>query len=220
MENQIIFLTEQDKAILRSYLHIAEGIAEFWGESCEVIVHNLAQLDASVIKIINGRSSGQQEGSPISDAALTYAHKMMADPSLRHITYFSKTKRGESYKSVVCAIEGAHQNIIGLLCVNFYMTAPFHTLLQTFSPVARLDSRCVPEIFVENSEELMLSALAEAKRTVYGNLSISSANKNKEIISLLHQKGIFNLKDSVVTIASHLGISKNTVYMHIRNMYK
>ena len=33
MENQIIFLTEQDKAILRSYLHIAEGIAEFWGES-------------------------------------------------------------------------------------------------------------------------------------------------------------------------------------------
>ncbi len=73
MENQIIFLTEQDKAILRSYLHIAEGIAEFWGESCEVIVHNLAQLDASVIKIINGRSSGQQEGSPISDTALTYA---------------------------------------------------------------------------------------------------------------------------------------------------
>ena len=55
---------------------------------------------------------------------LTYAHKMMADPSLRHITYFSKTKRGESYKSVVCAIEGAHQNIIGLLCVNFYLTAP------------------------------------------------------------------------------------------------
>lgn len=220
MENQIIFLTEQDKAILRSYLHIAEGIAEFWGESCEVSVHNLAQPDASVIKIINGRHSGLQEGSPISDTVLSYAHKMMADPSLRHITYFSKTKHGEAFKAAVCAIEGEHRNIIGLLCVHFYLTAPFHTLLQTFSPAAKAGGRGLPGAFVENSEELMLSALAEAKKAVYGNLSISSANQNKEIISLLHQQGIFNLKDSVVTIASHLGISKNTVYMHIRNMYK
>ena len=44
--------------------------------------------------------------------------------------------------------------------------------------------------------------------------------KNKEIVAILYQKGIFNLKDSVITIANHLGISKNTVYMHIRNMNK
>lgn len=55
MKNQIIFLTEQDKAILRAYLHIAEGNAEFWGESCKVIIHNLAQPNTSIIKIINGR---------------------------------------------------------------------------------------------------------------------------------------------------------------------
>lgn len=220
MENQIIFLTEQDKAILRSYLHIAEGIAEFWGESCEVIVHNLAQLDASVIKIINGRNPGTMEETTISDTALSYAHKMMEDPSLRHVTYFSKTKRGETFKAMICAIEGERHNIIGLLCVHFYLTASFHTLLQTFSPAPQTSGQGLSDTFVENSEELMLSALAEAKKNVYGNLSISSANKNKEIISLLHQKGIFNLKDSVITIANHLGISKNTVYMHIRNMCK
>ena len=45
-------------------------------------------------------------------------------------------------------------------------------------------------------------------------------NKNKEIVAILYQKGIFNLKDSVITIANHLGISKNTAYMHIRNMNK
>ncbi len=66
----------------------------------------------------------------------------------------------------------------------------------------------------------MLHALEDAKKTVYSNLAISSSNKNKEIVALLYQKGIFNLKDSVITIAEHLGISKNTVYMHIRNMNK
>ena len=40
----------------------------------------------------------------------------------------------------------------------------------------------------------------------------------KEIISILHQKGIFNLKDAVVKVAHCMGISKNTVYMHVRNL--
>lgn len=66
----------------------------------------------------------------------------------------------------------------------------------------------------------MLDALENAKKTVYANPTITSSNKNKEIIYLLAQKGIFNLKDSVVTIANHLGISKNTVYMHLRNQNK
>ena len=76
----------------------------------------------------------------------------------------------------------------------------------------------ISENFVDNAEDLMIGALEEVKRIVYNDLSISSSNKNKEIVSLLYQRGIFNLKDSVITISNHLGISKNTVYMHIRNI--
>ncbi len=42
--------------------------------------------------------------------------------------------------------------------------------------------------------------------------------KNKEIINSLHQQGVFTMKDAVVKVADYLGISKNTVYMHIRNV--
>ena len=50
MENTIAILTDKDKAILNSYIAVAEGTAEFWGENCEVVVHNLSRLDASVMK--------------------------------------------------------------------------------------------------------------------------------------------------------------------------
>ena len=76
------------------------------------------------------------------------------------------------------------------------------------------------ETFVENTQVLMLNTLDEVKNSVYNNFAISSSNKNKEIITILYQKGIFNLKDSVITIANHLKISKNTVYMHIRKLHK
>ena len=36
----------------------------------------------------------------------------------------------------------------------------------------------------------------------------------------LYDKGMFRLKDAVVIAADLLGISKNTIYMHIRNYRK
>ena len=220
MENTITVLTEKDKAILASYITVADGMADFWGENCEVVVHDLSRLDASVMKIVNGHLSGRQAGAPISEVTLSFVNKMLANPGMRHVTYFAKSKRGETFKASISAIEGEKGNIIGLFCINFYLTVSLLSLLQNFTPAAKAETENISETFVENTEELMLNALEEAKRSVYDNLSISSSNKNKEIIAILYQKGIFNLKDSVVTIANHLGISKNTVYMHIRNMNK
>lgn len=220
MENKIIILSEKDKAILQSYLTVADGVADFWGDGCEVVIHDLSKLDASVLKIVNGHLSGRTVGAPISEVTLSFLNKMLVNPALRHVTYFAKNKRGEAFKASISAIEGEKGNIIGLFCINFYLSISMLSLLQNFTPSTKAETENISETFVENAEELMLNALEEAKKSVYDNLSISSSNKNKEIVAILYQKGIFNLKDSVITIANHLGISKNTVYMHIRNMNK
>ena len=60
MDHSITILSEKEKAILESYMLSADGLAEFWGENCEVIIHDLTQLDASVVKIVNGHLSGRR----------------------------------------------------------------------------------------------------------------------------------------------------------------
>ena len=67
-------------------------------------------------------------------------------------------------------------------------------------------------------DELIETALADVKDMILNDTSIAASNKNKEIVTALYKRGIFNLKDSVVKVAERLGISKNTVYMHIRNL--
>lgn len=220
MEHYNITLTTEDRRILNSYCTVATGMAEFWGENCEIIIHNLERLDASVMMIVNGYHSGRQAGAPISELTLSFLNQMLADPSLRHINYFAKNKRGETFKAFTSAILGENNHIIGLFCINFYLNISLLSFMQSFYPQSHSDHENISETFVENTEELMLDALENAKKTVYANPTITSSNKNKEIIYLLAQKGIFNLKDSVVTIANHLGISKNTVYMHLRNQNK
>ena len=50
------------------------------------------------------------------------------------------------------------------------------------------------------------------------NPAIPSVNKNKEIIGILNSKGLFNIKDSVNSVAKALDISRNTVYLHLRGI--
>lgn len=220
MEHESIILTQQEKQILHSFVPLARGMHEFLGENCEIIIHNLEHLDASVMTIFNGHLSGRKIGAPISELTLSYVQRMRKDDTLRHVTYFAKNKRGETFKAFTSAILGENGRIIGLFCINFYLNVSLHDFMQHFYPHAQQEPENISEIFVENTEELMLAALEDAKKTVYGNPAISSANKNKEIIHILSQKGIFHLKDAVYIIAEHMGISKNTVYMHLRNRQK
>ena len=73
------------------------------------------------------------------------------------------------------------------------------------------------ETFAENSREIIEKQVVKIRDEVFSDKNISLNNKNKEIIFRLSNCGIFNLKDSVVLVAEQLGISKNTVYLHLRN---
>ncbi len=216
MGRNYITLTDTDKLILESYKIMIDGMAEYLGEGYEIILHSLQNLDKSVIKIINGHYTGREEGAPITDLALSMLAKIEESNEIKSLCYFTKNKAGVMLKSATIPIIGENKRIIGLLCMNFHTEISFAKMLSTFMPSAA-NSNHIMENFTDNVDDLVSDALEEAKNKILHNPAISVANKNKEIICLLHQKGIFNIKDSVVKISELLNISKNTVYLHIRN---
>ena len=76
------------------------------------------------------------------------------------------------------------------------------------------------EVLADHSDQLILSMLEEVRSDVCSDVSITPVNRNKEIVWRLYDKGVFNLKNSVVKVAELLDISRNTVYMHLRNLDK
>jgi predicted transcriptional regulator YheO len=111
-------------------------------------------------------------------------------------------------------IFGEKKKPIGLLCINLYLDSPLTSLLQSFSPAS--PAEYIAEHFISDSNELIARSLEKVKADVLGDEGIPVSQKNKEIITLLYYQGIFKLKDAVQTISRDLGISKNTVYLHIR----
>lgn len=209
-------LTKTDQMILSSYSAILDGLGDYLGEGYEFVLHNLESYERSVIKIVNGYHSNRVVGSPITNLALEMMKRIeeSADETHRYVTYFNKNKNGVMTKSSTLPIFGENSRIIGLLCINFYMDTPFSKIVDS---LVDHDEKSEKEVFADSIDDLISGIFASAREEVYSNETIPSVNRNREILAILYKKGVFNIKDAVVRVAKKLGISKNTVYLHIRS---
>ena len=212
-------LTKTDRQILHSYIPVLDGLANYLSSCYELVLHSLEDFDHSVICIYNGEHTGRKVGAPITDLAL----KMLEQIEEGHVdslVYFSRNAKGEPLKSTTLAIRGEGNKVIGLLCINMYMNVPLIDMINSYVPDSALNSHSFTETYTQKPDELIESTLEEEKLSVLSDSTILPSNKNKIIIERLYDKGIFQLKDSVIKVEKLMGISKNTIYMHIRNHKK
>ena len=101
-----------------------------------------------------------------------------------------------------------------MLCINLYLDSSIYSFLQSISDGG--NAEYANENFIRSSDELITSALNEAKSKINADKAIPLSLKNKTIINHLCLQGIFKLKSAIKIVADDLGISPNTVYLHIR----
>ena len=211
-----IVLTEKDKLILESLSHTLDGLAGYLGDGYEFVLHSLEDIDKSVIKIINGYHTGRKIGAPITDLALQMLEKVNNSEETSSITYFTKNKNGEPLKSTTIAVKGENDRIIGLLCINFYLNSSFSDIISGFFDMHGSGFR--QETFVDNPNDGIKEIYERARSLVETNENIPVSQRKREIIAILNQHGVFKIKNAVSIVSDFMGISKNTVYMHLRSI--
>ena len=188
------------------------------------ILHSLENLESSAIKVINGHFSNRKEGAPITDMALKMLSQVESEHDYAVKPYYNKNQKGVILKSSTIPVIGENDRIIGLICINMHLEMPLIDYLQDLLPSGQQNDMSQElknsEHFSDNIDELITTSLTKVKQAVESDPNVSHLNQNKEIVIRLYDQGIFNLKDSVIKIADRLGISKNTIYLHIRNHKK
>ena len=195
-------LTKTDKAILNSYNKMLDGLSMYLGEGYEIVLHSLEDYGSSAVKVLHGDHTGRSAGAPLTDLALDYLERMEKKPDdeeKKGIAYFTRNRKGEPLRSVTIPVKGE----------NNFVDNEEH--LQ-----GNWEDR--EEKFSLSGPELVESMTEQIRDEVMEDMRIASVNKNKEIIQRLEEKGIFKVKESVAKVSEILGISKNTVYLHLRNL--
>lgn len=206
-------LSNEDHAILASYFPVVDGIAALIGEHCEIVLHSLEFLEHSAIYIVNGHNTDRKIGSPITDRALWSLHHMQTDSVSK--PYFTRAKGGVMMKSVTIAIRNAKQHVIGLICININLDVPVSQFLSSF--IAPQESESSVN-FASSVEELVAQTIESTVFEINNDSSVANNNKNRQIVTTLFEKGIFDIKDAINQVADRLDISRHTVYLYIRQI--
>lgn len=222
--------TAQINPKLLAYIPIVKGLAKALGPDYEVNLHDLGQLEHSVVAIENGHITGREIGSPMTDFGLY----MMKAEEYRDkdgvYNYLAKNAKGGAMKCSCIFIRDEAGKMIGYLCINYDMTKAI-AAREFISGFAELGNTAVfgaktqdtPQLVVE---EVFSHDLNEAMNDVLNNvcskinkpLSYLSKQEKEAVIKELDGKGFFLLKGSIELLAERFGNTKFTIYSYIRRI--
>ncbi|HIP76554.1 MAG TPA: hypothetical protein EYH12_05420, partial [Psychromonas hadalis] len=131
--------------------------------------------------------------------------------------YLTTSPDGNTLRSSTTIIRNPKKEAIGLLCINSNIDAPFQSVIRSLIP-KRLPESDSPETFSRNNDDVMETVIRDAQETVAGDKSISVSKKNRETVYRLYALGVFDLKDSIPTVATQLAISIHSIYRYLRDI--
>ena len=212
--------------LLKPYVALVDFLADYLGSNTEVLLHDLTNLEHSIVKIRNGHISGRKEGDPCTDFALRIVQKPPENKQYR-TNYKSFHKNGAPMKSGTFFIRNANHEIIGLLCINIESTqyVQMKALLDSFFGVGPLDTQETPEngngeTLGKSIVETMDAIIAKTVADFGGQTAVLSPERKEQIIHRLNDEGVFQLKGAVSKAAAALNMSEPSVYRYLNNLKK
>ena len=218
--------------LLQPYVPLVEYIGQAFGKNCEVILHDLTDIEHSIVAIANSHVTGRQVGGHITDFGLEVLHDPRYQDCAFAVNYpGSAPGLKRTMKSSTYFIRDKEGNTIGLFCLNFDITdwikageliqqvVAFHNPAEKNGlPPSFPEVQTAQETFSASVEDTISTAIERIMKNYNIPPQRLTINEKKEIVDHLYARGIFALKGSVSTVAKRLDVSDQTVYRYLREV--
>ena len=193
---------------------LADGIAAQFGDKCEVVIHDVNNMDHSIVYIVNGHVSGRKVGDGGSRVVIEQAIQANAQPE-DELCYLTRTPDGRILKSSSIYIRGAKGAVTAIFSINYDVTSFMMLQREIGQALSPRDSKQTEPEKILNVNDL-LDDLIEQSVALVGK-PVAAMNKDDKVraIQFLNQSGAFLVTKSGDKVAKYFGISKYTLYSYI-----
>lgn len=196
--------------ILR-FVPIAEAVATLLKPHAEVVIHDLrTQTIAYIANNISRRELGGSSLAELKDIG-----SLGADV----IGPYRKTNfDGRQLKSITAVLRDKAGEPFGLLCINFDI-APIEAARDALSLLAAFQGAGAQPsaLFREDWQETVNTAIADFLGERGLAASALAKKDHAAVVEMLEREGYFSIRNLVPYLARLLGISRATVYKHLRD---
>lgn len=224
---------------LKKYIDLLEFIGSFLPPNCEIVLHDINNIDKSIVAIKNNYISGRNIGGPITDFGLMLLKDKVYEKKDYILNYSGKTKDGKVLQSSTYFVKDDTGKLIAMLCVNIDLSLT-KTLKKFFdnylSPCTNdelndnkltesndaEDSNTVKNDVIEHFEDSVEDIVGSIVQSSLSNLNAPperlSVEERIEIVRALNSNGIFLIKGAVAEAAKQLKVSENSIYRYISKL--
>lgn len=205
------------KKTLDFLIQIAHGVAQQFGSSCEVVIHDLTKesIESSIVYIENGHVSSRKQGDGPSGIVLETLNR---DSSVLEdqLAYLTKTDDGRILKSSTMYIRGEDDKVNYIFSLNYDITGiinidnTLRSLIETKSSTAEK-----PKRITHNVNDLLDTLIEQSVELVGKPVALMTKDDKIEAIQYLNRAGAFLITKSGDKISNFFGISKFTLYSYI-----
>ena len=208
---------EKIHPILRSYIPVVEAIGSSFGKNCEVVLHDIKNVDKSIIAITNGHVTKRTVGCPMSEYGLKTLRLGQYDKNI--VNYKKKTSDGRILKSTSMFIKDENGELLGLLCINydiseFIIVKSIIQELTSVSDDAVLIEDDTPAEF-DNINEVLNSIVDKTIESFGKPVAFITKEEKVNIVEILNEKGVFMIKGAIDHVAKVLCVSRYTIYNYL-----
>lgn len=205
-----------DDKILENLKRVADAIVAVVGSNAEVVIHDLSNIDHSVVYIA-GDLTGREIGAPISHFPFRI-FKEQGDSVNDVMGYRNVTKSGRVMKCSTVFIRNEMGKVVGCYSINVDVSE-YIRLATLFSEQAEFTGQAESvrkELHTTTFPETVETIVENAVTQIGKPPSDMTKDDRKKIVANLEQAGAFMYKGAVQRVAEMLGTSRFTIYGYLR----
>ncbi len=208
----------EKKQIFHNLKNIANGIHALFGPNCEVVIHDLADLQKSLV-YMQGDVTGRTIGAPATDLLVKLLQKKPTPKDHLH-NYKSVTADGRCLKSATSIIKDSSGNPVAALCINLDTTAYFNAIQALMPFIHDLETGIYPskENFSDSPSDTIKTLFVQAVEEIGVQPSAMSIEEKTRFIEKMKQYGVFQFKGAVEQVATLMDVTKCTVYNYLKKV--
>jgi predicted transcriptional regulator YheO len=203
---------------LENVARIANGLTAIFGPWCEVVVHDLAQPQSSIVHI-TGNVTDRRIGGPLTDFVLGLLRRERKPDDM--YGYVVRTHDGRILKSSTIFIRNENGFPIAVFCINVDIS-PLIAADQQLAELLSLDTSVeVDKHFAADVPHLLQGMIQSSLESVLNNSTIVedgdlTTQQRKAIVADLERQGAFKIRNAVPMVAELFGVSRSTVYNYLK----
>jgi predicted transcriptional regulator YheO len=202
-------LAERKVELFETLQKVGRAIRATFGDRCEVVVHDLSNLESSIVWI-EGDVTGRTVGGSVTSLLL---RELQQGDGRDEILGYAGYTAGKSMRSSTILF-GQDGDFYAALCINFDLT-DFAAAEEALRSFCRPTIDDVDENFGQDVTEILQTMIVEAAHEIGTPLPSMDKDQKVRLVGILERRGAFRIKRAVPLLASYLGVSRFTVYNYL-----